>query len=87
MFANASEHLALIKGKGWLGMGEIFRRILLIIFPFECIKLGYIHAQHDIAYFTSHDRIQREDIGGKKNEPYSFALLDFGFYALSGPHV
>jgi hypothetical protein len=34
----------------------------LILFPFACIKLGYIYAHYDIAYFTSHDRIQRDGI-------------------------
>ena len=34
----------------------------MILFPFACIKVGYIYAQHDIAYVTPCDRIQREDI-------------------------
>ena len=44
------------------GIGEIFLWILLILFPFACIKLGYIYGQHDIAYDTSRDWIRREDI-------------------------
>jgi len=43
-------------------MRRIFRRILLILSPFACIKLGYIYAQHDIAYVTLCDRIRRENI-------------------------
>jgi hypothetical protein len=66
-------------------MGEIFRRILLILFPFACINLGYTYAQHDIAYFTSHDRIRREDIGGKKNEPYPLHCLISGSMPLAVP--
>ena len=42
-------------------MYRIFRWILLILFPFACIKLGYIYAQHDKFYVTS-DRIRKENI-------------------------
>jgi len=44
------------------GIGELFGRILLILFLFACIKLGYTYAQHDIAYVTLCDRIRRENI-------------------------
>ena len=39
----------------------VARWILLILFPFACIKLGYIYAQHDKSYVTS-DRIRKENI-------------------------
>jgi hypothetical protein len=37
-------------------------KMQLILFPFACIKMGYIYAQHDIPYVTSCDRIRRENI-------------------------
>ena len=42
-------------------MCSVFRRILLILFSFACIKLGYIYAQHHKSYAASFDRIRREN--------------------------
>jgi hypothetical protein len=63
MFTNESVRLGLIKGKGCLSMCRILRWILLILFPFACIRLGYIYAQHHKSYITSCDRIRRKNVG------------------------